>query len=141
MNFSKRESYLCAVVGACLSPHWQVCSDKGVDPWVVEVLSWGYCSLPVEASTVCGTHPFSVVHVFWAFSQLFGGDESLRVMGPVSLVSLNLRVCKSLFKVETLQSVLLSVQSGDWLVSIDSKDTYLQVLYIRMVVSISILSL
>ena len=73
MNFSKWESYLCAVVGAGLSPHWQVCSDKGVDPWVVEVLSWGYCSLPVEASTVCGTHPFSVVHVFSGLSAGFLG--------------------------------------------------------------------
>ena len=82
MNVSKWESYLCAVVGAGLSPHWQVCSDKGVDPWVVEVLSWGYCSLPVEASTVCGTHPFSVVHVFSGLSADFLGSWDRLVLSP-----------------------------------------------------------
>ena len=80
-----------------------------MDPWVVEVLRWGYRSLPVSTSTVCGTHPFSAVRpqfrqgpspgegssVFgaerslrartFAFSGLlqpaFCGDESLRVVG------------------------------------------------------------
>ena len=80
-----------------------------MDPWVVEVLRWGYHSLPVSTSTVCGTHPFCVIRpqfhqgpspgegtsVFgaerslrarsFAFSGLlqpaFCGDESLRVVG------------------------------------------------------------
>ena len=34
---------------------------------------------------------------------------------------------KTPFKMETLQSVLLSVRSGDWMVSLDLKDAYLQV--------------
>ena len=45
----------------------------------------------------------------------------------IDLSTLNLRVCKTPFKMETLQSVLLSVRSGDWMVSIDLKDAYLQV--------------
>ena len=45
----------------------------------------------------------------------------------IDLSTLNLRVRKTPFKMETLQSVLLSVRSGDWMVSIDLKDAYLQV--------------
>ena len=80
-----------------------------MDPWVLGVLRWGYRSLPVSTSTVCGTHPFSVLRPqfhqgpspgegtsvfgaerslrarFFAFSGLlqpvFCGDESLRVVG------------------------------------------------------------
>ena len=40
---------------------------------------------------------------------------------------LNLKVQKTSFKMETLQSVLLSVRTGDWMVSLDLKDVYLQV--------------
>ena len=45
----------------------------------------------------------------------------------IDLSSLNLSVLKTSFKMETLQSVLLSVQRGDWMVSLDLKDAYLQV--------------
>ena len=45
----------------------------------------------------------------------------------IDLSTLNLRVRKTPFKMETLQSVLLSVRSGDWMVSIDLKDAYLQI--------------
>ena len=45
----------------------------------------------------------------------------------IDLSTLNLRVRKTPFKMEALQSVLLSVRSGDWMVSIDLKDAYLQV--------------
>ena len=40
---------------------------------------------------------------------------------------LNLRVLKSPFKMGNLQFVLLFVQSGDWMISLDLKDSYLQV--------------
>ena len=29
-------------IDGCLSLHWQVWSDEGTEPWVVEVLRWGY---------------------------------------------------------------------------------------------------
>ena len=58
-----------------------------------------------------------------AFSRLFGGDESLRVMGPVSLVSLNLRVRKSPFKVET--SICASVCVERRLVGLHRLEGYL----------------
>ena len=37
----------------------------------------------------------------------------------IDLLLLNLRVLKTSFKMETLQLVLLSVQRGDWMVSLD----------------------
>ena len=45
----------------------------------------------------------------------------------IDLSTLNRRVLKSLFKMETLQSVLLLVRQGDWMVSLDLRDAYLQV--------------
>ena len=45
----------------------------------------------------------------------------------IDLSTLNLRIQRTSFKMETLQSVLLSVRSGDWVVSLDLKDAYLQV--------------
>ena len=45
----------------------------------------------------------------------------------IDLSTLNLRIQQTSFKMETLQSVLLSVRPGDWMVSLDLKDAYLQV--------------
>ena len=45
----------------------------------------------------------------------------------INLSILNLRIQQTSFKMETLQSVLLSVRPGDWMVSLDLKDAYLQV--------------
>ena len=50
------------------------------------------------------------------------GDESLR-----SLEAGHRPLAKTSFKMETLQSALLSVRAGDWLVSLYLKDAYLQV--------------
>ena len=62
------------------------------------------------------------------YSRVFVVMKASGLWRPViDLSTLNLRVCKTLFKMETLQSVLLSVRSGDWMVSINLKDAYLQV--------------
>ena len=54
--------------------------------------------------------------------------EDLRVLEPViDLSTLNLFVDVAHFRMETIQSVLLSVRQGDWMASIDLKETYLQV--------------
>ena len=45
----------------------------------------------------------------------------------IDLSTLNLRIQQTSFKMETLQSVLLLVRPGDWMVSLDLKDAYLQV--------------
>ena len=45
----------------------------------------------------------------------------------IDLSVFNRFVLKTPFKMETIQSVLLSVRQGDWMVSIDPKEAYLQV--------------
>ena len=45
----------------------------------------------------------------------------------IDLSTLNLRIQQTSFKIEALQSVLLSVRPGDWMVSLDLKDAYLRV--------------
>ena len=113
-------------------------------------------SLSLRASTVFGTHPFSVLQPQFHQGDSLGEEGSIIVRegssragsftSPgfysrifvvmkasgswrpvIDLSTLNLRVCKTPFKMETLQSVLLSVRSGDWMVSIDLKDAYLQI--------------
>ena len=100
---------LPVAVGGCLSLHWQVWSDKGADPWVVEVLLWGYripfrrvptlskepipypacCPDSIRGKALEGGSSFSVGEGgnragFPSFSRLLQpvicGDESLRVV-------------------------------------------------------------
>ena len=62
------------------------------------------------------------------YSRLFvvmKASGSWRLVVDLSL--LNLKVLKTSFKMETLQFVLLTVQRGDWMVSLDLKDAYAQV--------------
>ena len=132
-------------------------SDKGADPWVVEVLRWGYC-IPFR---VVPTQPKkSIPYPSYSPSSIRGKALDAEVLslvekGAVELAPLpspgfysclfvvmkasgswrpvidlsllNLKVLKTSFKIETLQLVLLSVQQGDWMVSLDLKDAYLQV--------------
>ena len=62
------------------------------------------------------------------YSRLFVVMKASGAWRPViDLSTLNLRIQQTSFKMETLQSVLLSVRPGDWIVSLDLKDAYLQV--------------
>ena len=62
------------------------------------------------------------------YSRLFVVMKASGSWRPViDLSLLNLRVLKTPFKMETIQSTLLSVRRGDWMVSIGLKDAYLQV--------------
>ena len=62
------------------------------------------------------------------YSRLFVVMKASGAWRPViDLSTLNLRIQQTSFKMETLQSVLLSVRPGDWMVSLDFKDAYLQV--------------
>ena len=62
------------------------------------------------------------------YSRLFVVMKASGSWRPViDLSRLNLKVLKTPFKMETLQSTLLSVRRGDWIVSIDLKDAYLQI--------------
>ena len=132
-------------------------SNKGADPWVVEVLRWGY-RIPSRRAPTLSKEPIP----YPAYSPesikgkaLDGEVRSLLEKGAIELAPLpspgyysrlfvvmkasgswrpvidlsllNLRIQKTSFKMETLQSVLLSVRAGDWMVSLNLKDAYLQV--------------
>ena len=45
----------------------------------------------------------------------------------IDLSVLNKSVIRTKFRMETVQSVLSSVRQGDWMVSLDLKDAYLQI--------------
>ena len=62
------------------------------------------------------------------YSRLFVVMKASGSWRPViDLSLLNLKVQKTSFKKETLQSVLLPVRPGDWMVSLDSNNAYLHV--------------
>ena len=72
------------------------------------------------------------------YSRLFVVLKSSGAWRPViDLSTLNLRIQQTSFKMVTLQSVLLSVRPGDWMVSLDLKDVYLQVPCTRIHASFS----
>ena len=135
----------------------QVWSDKGTDTWVVEVLRWGYRipfravptlskdpipypsyspssirgkALDAEVLSLVekGAVELASLPSPGFYSQLFVVMKASGSWRPVKDLSLlNMKVIKTSFKMETLQSVLLSVQRGDWMVSLDLKDAFLQV--------------
>ena len=137
--------------------HRQAWNDKSADPWVVEVLRWGYRmtfraapklskepipypsygpssirgkALESKVLTLVkkGAVELAPLPSLGYYSRLFVVMKDSGSWRPViDLSLLNLKVLKTPFKMETLQSVLLSVQSGDWMVSLDLKDAYLQV--------------
>ena len=141
----------------CLSLRWHIWSDEGAKPWVVEVLREGYRILFRRAPTLSGEPiPFSAycpssirgkaleqevesllqkraialapLPSLGYYSRLFVVMKAAGSWWPViDLPLLNLKVLKTPFKMETIQSTLLSVRRGDWMVSIDLKDAYLQV--------------
>ena len=64
-------------IGGCLSLHWQVWSDEGAEPWVVEVLQWGIPdSLPLDSHLIQGSHPFTGVCLQFHQGQSSGGRGS-----------------------------------------------------------------
>ena len=135
-----KESCTCPIaLGGCLSLRWQVWGDKGADPWVVEVLRWGY-QIPFRRAPILSREPIP----FPAYcpnsirdKALEGEVQSLLAKGAIELAPLpspgfysrlfvvlkasgawrpvidlsllNLRVQQTSFKMETLQSVLLSL--------------------------------
>ena len=108
-------------------------------------------SLPLRPSTIQGSHLDAIVPPFVhqkggaggshsgsysqeccgacssAFPRLFAWKTSGSWRPVIDLSTLNLFVDVSHFRMETIQSVLLSVHQGDWMASIDLKEAYLQV--------------
>ena len=62
------------------------------------------------------------------YSRLFVTLKASGSWRPIiDLSRLNLMMLKTPFKMETLQPTLLSVRRGDWMVSVDLRDAYLQI--------------
>ena len=127
----------------------------GADPWVVQVLRFGYIipfhSPPPLSSTLIplpSYTPSSIRGMALAaavkdllskgaiepsssgpgfYSRLFVTPKVTGGWRPViDLSFLNRFVRLSHFRMETAQSVLQSLRSGDWLISLDLQDAYLQ---------------
>ena len=130
---------------------------RGADPWVVEVLRFGYripflCDPPLSKVPISmpSYHPLSTKGVALGevtqaliaksavelaplpslgfYSRFFVVWKTSGSWRPViNLSTLNLFVDVPHFRIETIQSALLSVRQGDWMASIDLKEAYLQV--------------
>ena len=144
-------------LGGCLSLHWQVWSDEGAEPWVVEVFRWGIPdSLLLGSHLIQGSHPFTGVCLQYHQGQSSGGrgsgsaEQGCFRAGSASISGLLQPVIHGYecFRgVETghrpfhselgdsadilpdgdtsISSSLGS--SGDWMVSLDLREAYLQV--------------
>ena len=128
----------------------------GVDSWVVEVLRFGYCipflkvpplskePIPMASPVVHqGDSPGGLGYSLSGrergavelapfpsgfYSRMFVVWKTSGSWRPViDLSVLNRSIAKIAFMMETIQSVLLSVRQGNWMVSIDVKEAYLQV--------------
>ena len=142
--------------GGCLSLHWQAWRDRGVEPWVVEVLRVGYClpflstplsnvPIPMPSSSPTSIKGAALEEVTLGFiakgaveltpltspgfySRLFVVWQTSGSWRPVIDLSHLIRFGDvSPFQMETIQSVLLSVRQGDWMASIHLMEAYLQV--------------
>ena len=145
------------LTSGCLSLHWQAWKDRDVDPWVVEVLRVGYripfLSVPLLSSepiSMVSYSPSSIkgkaleeVHLSLVqrdvvelaplpspgfYSRMLVVWKTSGLWRPViDLSVLNCPISKTPFRMETIPSVPLSIRRGDWMISIDLKEAYLQV--------------
>ena len=122
----------------------------GADRWVEEVLRFGYCvpflvtpplsNVPIPllirglalSAAVADLHTKGAIEPAppspGFYSRLFVTPKVTGGWRPaIDLSRLNRSVRVSHFHMETQQSVLQSLHPGDWMVSLDLRDAYLQV--------------
>ena len=143
-------------VGSCLADRWETWDSWGAVAWVVQVLRFGYhipfhsrpslsrfllplpsCShtsiwgiaLAVEVVDLQEKEAIEPAPSSPGYhSRLFLTPKVTGRWRPlIDLSRLNRSVAVSHFHMETSQSVLQSLRQGDWLVSLDLQDAYLQV--------------
>ena len=139
----------------CLAAHWEVCELWGADPWVIQVLRFGYrvpfrtqpplsrVPLPppnYSPTSIRGLALAAAVVAFQEreaiepappspgyYSRLFLTPKFIGGWRPViDLSRLNGWVAVSHFHMETAQLVLQSLCPWDLMVSLDLQDAYLQ---------------
>ena len=143
-------------VGGCLTEHWEVWKSWGADVWVVQVLRYGhrvpFRSLPPLSHVPIPLPSYSPNSIRGlALSDAVSAlveNEAIEIAPPspgfysrlfvtpkvtggwrlvIDLSRLNGWVELPSFHMETVQSVLQSLRPGDWMVSLDLQDAYLQV--------------
>ena len=144
------------MVGGCLASSWLAWQARGVDSWVVEALRVGY-RIPFDRPPPLSECPISLPayspHSIRGvalnqklqnllrkgavepapqspgfYSRLFLVKKASGSWRPIiDLSTLNHYVTSSRFHMETPRSVLNSIRPGDWMISLDLQDTYLQV--------------
>ena len=144
-------------VGARLSLFWENWAQHQVDPWVLQVLKEGYqipfhhppplspnpidypsykgnkakfLALQEEVFSMLSKKAIEVIETKTPgfYNRLFLVMKASGTWRPVLDVSrLNKFVTKTKFSMETTQSVLQSIQKGDWMVSMDMKDAYFHI--------------
>ena len=143
-------------VGGCLFYRWEVWESWGAEPWIVQVLKERYSvpflSRPPLSSTPVPLPSYSPSSIRGlALSAAVADLQSKSAIEPASsepgfysrlfvtpkvtggwrpvidLSRLSRFVQLSPFRMETAQSVLKSLRPGDWMVSLDLQDAYLQV--------------
>ena len=143
-------------VGARLQNFWQMWLDLGAGPKVVQILKEGY-TLPfriqprlTRSPTVisCYVNPHRNIYLLEALHQLIAKSAvelvkhqtSLGFFNRLFLVrkpnkwrpildlsKLNLFLKTEKFKMETPETIRTSLQQGEWVTSIDFKDTYIHI--------------
>ena len=144
------------MVGGCLASSWLAWQARGVDSWVVEALRVGY-RIPFDRPPPLSECPISLPayspHSIRGvalnqelqnllrkgavepapqspgfYSRLFLVKKASGSWRPIiDLSTLNHYVTSSRFHMETPRSVLNSIRPGDWMISLDLQDAYLQV--------------
>ena len=146
-----------SAIRGCLGDCWEIWESWGADPWVVEVLRCGYripfrvlpslSTVPIplpsySPSSIGGIALNAAVADLIAkgavepapltpgfYSRLFVTPKVTGGWRPViGLSRPDHSVLVSHFHMETAQSVLQSLRQGDWMVSLDLQNSYLQVL-------------
>ena len=154
--FASDPSPLGGGVAGCLGRHWEGWLSIGAEQWVVDVLRDGYripFSAPPPLTLVYRDHrayapgsrkfralqdellqllakgaieeappsPGFYSHLF-VVPKVTGGFRPI-----IDLSALNRFVATTKFKMETIRTVMAAVRQGDWMVSLDLQDAYLQV--------------
>ena len=154
---SEKESFQQPKVGARLGLFWRAWERYQIDPWVLSVLKEGYkipfhqppplSPIPQEFPSYLGNqekhsslqkevldmiNKGAIEEISYIdpgfYNRLFLVQKASGAWRPVLDVSrLNKFVIKTKFSMETIQSVLDSIQQDDWMISIDMKDAYFHV--------------
>ena len=154
-GFRREELVPSPSIGGCLGHFWPAWMARGVDAWVVEVLREGYRilfsrgplsdqPLPMPSYSPSSIRGKALEEEFQNlllkgaieqasetpgfYSRLFVVQKDSGAWRPIiDLSTLNTYIVSQHFHMETLQSVLRSIRQGDWMISLDLQDAYLQV--------------